>query len=133
LSSIKENLYDENKIENTQSYIEIQKKVAENVKGVHIIDDDKVTNDGQPNRNNDQNLDEPKNLGQTDNDLDYNDNDDDKQEYSNIPYSLQTSYKIDTPEDIVRDWENLHNTYLPKKLREFALLIAAIHLDEKKE
>ena len=35
-----------------------------------------------------------------------------------------------TPEELVADWERLHKTILQRKLREFALKVAAIHLDE---
>src|SRR6476646_2477980 len=40
------------------------------------------------------------------------------------------SLEPSTPEDLVDDWERLHDTRLPRQAREFALKVAAIHLDK---
>jgi hypothetical protein len=56
----------------------------------------------------------------------------DAEESNNISQHQTPSLEPATAEELIRDWEHLHNTRLPKKLRKFALLIAAIHLDEDK-
>jgi len=64
-------------------------------------------------------------------DASHNDDEDDhgKGEYgiNELPHpSLEPS----TPEDLVDDWAVLHHTRLPKQARDFALKVAAIHLDK---
>src|SRR6476646_7594824 len=40
------------------------------------------------------------------------------------------SLEPSTAEDLVDDWERLHDTRLPRQARDFALKVAAIHLDK---
>jgi hypothetical protein len=48
----------------------------------------------------------------------------------NLHLPQRVSLEPFTPEELIRNWEHLRNTRLSKKLRKFALLVAAIHLDE---
>src|SRR3954453_14464001 len=95
LSSIKENLDDENTIENTPSYTEKEENVAENVKGVTSFTSHKDTDDAPTDGNNN----ETKKAAQVRNKNNgYDENDDYDQGYNN----LKTT---DKPECVIRDLE----------------------------
>ena len=52
---------------------------------------------------------------------------------NNLPQQRQPLLqKLSEPEDVVRDWERLHNIHLPKNLRNFAINVAATHIDENR-
>src|SRR6476661_2248991 len=99
-SSIKEDLYDENKIEDRHSHLEIQKKVAENVKGVTSFTCHKDTDAPTDGDN------ETRNATQTYNRNNGSDEDDeDEDDQCNIHNSSNLK-AIDDPEAVVRDLEN---------------------------
>src|SRR5215212_5564312 len=61
-----------------------------------------------------------------------NDNDDEhsKEEEDDINQPRRPSLEPSTPEALIEDWERLHHTRLPKQTRDFALKVAAMHLDK---
>ncbi len=95
--------------------------VAEKVEGVHNIE-------GHEDNNDDHIYHHPEDYG-------YNDSHGIKESDNNNHHShqpLKPALEPANPEELIQDWEHLHNTILPKKLRKFALLVASLNMDEDK-
>jgi len=125
-SLIKEDLAEKDNIENTQSHTEIQKKVAENVKGVTSLTSHKDTDDNN----------EIKKVAQTCNTNIGSGEEEDEDDPSNTnnPCNLKA---IDNPESVVRDLEkrNLKRLGLkkfPPQARHILKLAASLHISEGK-
>ena len=128
-SSIKDSLDDKDQVRNTQSYIEKEENVAENVEGVHNTEGGNGFHIHQKQDENDNSFDiDSKSLTSN---ASHNDDEDNhgKGEYD-INELNHPSLEPSTAEDLVDDWERLHDTRLPRQARDFALKVAAIHLDK---
>src|SRR4051794_33313477 len=134
-SLIKENLDDKDQVRNTQSHTKKEENVAENVEGVNNTKD----NNGLNSKTNSEdspinNRIEINSQFPTSNihDISALENDDeiDNNEDGRIKRPQHISSEPSTPDELIEDWERLHQAKLPKQARDFALLVAAIHLDK---
>ncbi len=57
---------------------------------------------------------------------------DKEEDVSNQPRQQPLLQELSDPEALVREWEYLHDTHLHKKLRDFAIKVAAVHIDEER-
>jgi len=130
-SSIKEDLYDENKIEDRHSHLEIQKKVAENVKGVTSFtshkNEDAPMDGNVKTRNATQTYNRNNGSGE-------DDEDEDDQCNTNDPDNLKTT---DDPGSVIRDLEkrNLQRLQLKKfspQARHVLKFTTSLHIREGK-
>jgi len=107
-----------------------EQDVAVNVEGIHNIEDDDGFDTKYDENIDNNNLDiDIKSQSSSSCDIhSHNDPENSKQDDTNKPQHVPL--EPSTPEELVEDWERLHHTKLSRQAREFALKVAAIHLDK---